>query len=228
MNLLRHPSYSRILSQLRASSPETPKFLDLGCCVAQELRSLAHAGVPSSSLYGSDLKEAHLKTSYDLFKDSDTFAGTLVAADVFSPTLFEREFAGWQETFSIVHAGLFLHLFSRDQQLQVCEKVVGLLKQEKGSLFVGEMVGCQGGGVRGAGKDSPFWGETEDRKQFLHDSKTFADMWDEVAKITSTVGQWKIDAHFRLRDASQGDESANCAFFIGEGIGWITFSVEHI
>jgi hypothetical protein len=208
------------------SEEDQPKLLDLGCCVAQELRSLAYSGIPSSNLYGSDLRNSHLQTSYELFNDRETFGATLVPADIFSPTLFEQEFAGWEGRFSIIHAGLFLHLFSWDQQIQVCEKIVRLTKQTKGSLFVGEMVGCQGGGIRGEGKDATFWPKGGERTQFLHDGETLKQMWDEVAKKTSTVAQWKINANFRLRDEQKSDESASCAFFVGEGIGWLTFSVE--
>jgi len=110
LNLPKHPLYNRILSILKQSQstsqedlaqqphpasspspsqPEPPLLLDLGCCVAQELRSLAQfGGVASSQLYGSDLIAAYLRTSYDLFKDGRTFKGTLVSADIFSPTLF--------------------------------------------------------------------------------------------------------------------------------------------
>jgi hypothetical protein len=110
LNLPKHPLYDRILSILKQSQstsqedlaqqphpvsspsqsqPEPPLLLDLGCCVAQELRSLAQfGGVPSSQLYGSDLITAYLRTSYDLFKDEGTFKGTLVSADIFSATLF--------------------------------------------------------------------------------------------------------------------------------------------
>lgn len=232
LNLPSHPSYPAILSQLQPSPlqphAEQPKLLDLGCCVGQELRSLAHARIPSSNLYGSDLNPKFLETSYDLFRDRDTFQATLVPANALSPTLFEKEFAGWQGKFSVVHAGLFLHLFDWEKQVDVSQNIVKLMKQEKGSLFVGEMVGCQGGGVRSSGKDSKFWEKGQERKQFLHDEKTFVDLWDEVAQKTSTVGQWRVDAKFTLRDPRRADGSAKCAFFVGEGVGWLTFSVERL
>jgi hypothetical protein len=213
------------------SSPSTgPCLLDLGCCVAQELRSLAHAGIPSSNLFGSDLNPSYLTASYELFNDTTTFAGTLVPGNIFSSTLFEKEFKGWEGKFSVVHAGLFLHLFNREQQIEVCERVVRLLKEEKGALFLGEMVGCQGGGERGP-KASKFWGKGEERKQFLHDEESFAKLWSEIAVLTGTRGKWKVESRFRERAVGGGDgdgASKGCAFFTGKGIGWITFSVERI
>ena len=52
---------------------------------------------------------------------------------------------GWERKFSVIHAGLFLHLFNRPQQLVACSRILNMLKDEKGALFVGEMVGYEGG-----------------------------------------------------------------------------------
>jgi hypothetical protein len=204
-----------------------PKLLDLGCCVAQELRSLAYAGIPSSQLYGSDLVAGYLTTSYDLFLDKETFQGTLVPANIFSPTLFFDSFQGWENKFTVIHAGLFLHLFNWDQQVLVCTKIVKMLKKEKGALFVGEMVGCHGGGERGS--DTKFWSRGDDTKKYLHDDGSFERLWNEVAERTRTVGEWRVEGSFRVKRQERGNEeydSRGCGYFVGEGIGWLTFSVE--
>jgi hypothetical protein len=67
--------------------------------------------------------------------------------------------------------------------------------------------------------------------QFLHDEESFAKLWGDVAEVTGTKGQWKVESTFRERAPGEGDadgESKGCAFFTGEGIGWIKFSVERI
>lgn len=196
-------------------------MLDLGCCVGQELRSLASAGVPSENLYGSDLVPNFLSKSYELFNDRDKFKGKLLQADIFSDALFDDAFKGLEGKFRVLHAGLFLHLFSRGQQLVVCEKIVKLLSEEKGSVFLGEQVGCLGGGLRGVGSGS--------RTSFLHDEKTFAEMWDEVAQSTSTEDHWAVKGEFKVRKIdSVEDGKKGGPIFVGEGIGWLTFSVERI
>jgi hypothetical protein len=215
LNLPSHPLYSQVLSCLSSSS--SALLLDIGCCVAQELRGLAQAGISSSSLFGSDLNPHFLSTSYDLFLDRSTFNGILISADIFSPTLFTSAFDGWESKFTIVHAGLFLHLFSWEQQLSVCAIIVRLLKPEAGSLFLGEMVGCKGGGHRGGGKRSKVWKE-EKREQYLHDVQTFEKIWGEVATLTDTVGKWKVGGTFQEREKAV-DPTNGCAFFTGEGIG---------
>ncbi|PMD31612.1 hypothetical protein L207DRAFT_591559 [Hyaloscypha variabilis F] len=231
LNLRKHPKYTHLLSLMQPSASQPgPFLLDLGCCVAQELRSLAHAGIPSSNLYGSDLNPKYLTTSYDLFNDASTFTGTLVPANIFSPTLFEDKFKGWQEKFKVIHAGLFLHLFDREQQLEVCARILKMLEVGKGSMFLGEMVGCRGGGERGP-KAKGFWKKKEERRQFLHDEESFAAMWEDVAEATGTKGCWKVESQFRERAKGAGDGdggSKGCAFFTGVGIGWITFSCERV
>jgi len=221
LNLPKHPQYAHLLSVLQPSpAAPGPYLLDLGCCVAQELRSLTHAGIPSQNLYGSDLIHAYLTTSYDLFNDKDTFTGTLVQANIFSPELFEKEFHGWEAKFKVVHAGLFLHLFTWDQQVAVCEKIVKLLSDEEGAMFLGEMLGCKGGGERAL--------TTVDKKLFLHDEGTFERLWGEVAAKTGTKGRWKVESRFRVTPKEVIDKHEGQTIFVGEGIGWISFSVERV
>lgn len=160
--------------------------------------------------------------------DNGSFKGKLVATDIFSPDLFESGFKSWENKFDIVHAGLFLHLFSWEQQVVVCCTVIKLLSRSRGSLFVGEMVGCEGGGERNEGKGVKFWKKGEERKQFLHDDKTWKKMWVEVAEQTETVGKWQVMGNLKLREKGVGDLSDGCAFFKGEGIGWFTFSIERV
>jgi hypothetical protein len=189
---------------------------------------LAHAGVPSTQLYGSDRDPNFLSTSYALFNDASRFHGTLVQADVFDSDLFSKAWAGWAGTFGIVHASLFLHLFDWEKQVLVCERIVKLLNGEKQNMFVGEMVGLEGAeemdleisGGKGVNfrKGEVKWGH------YLHDPKSFEKMWNEIAEKTGTQGQWNVDCVFRKRAKGNGSS----AFFNGEGIGWITFSVERI
>lgn len=192
--------------------------------MAQELRSLAAAGIPSSALYGSDLVAEYLSTSYALFNDAATFKATLVPANIFSPSLFEDQFRGWEDNFAVIHAGLFLHLFNWEQQVVVCRRIVRMLKREKGALFVGEMAGCAGGGERGS--DTKIWVKGEEVKQYLHDEESFGRLWSEVAEKTGTVGDWRVEGKLRVRKKVSDDGSRGGGFFVGEGIGWLTFSVE--
>jgi hypothetical protein len=109
----------------------------------------------------------------------------------------------------------------------VCKRIVKMFKKEKGALFVGEMVGCQGGGERGS--DRKFWFKGEETNMYLHDAGSFERLWNEVAERTGTVGEWRVKGSLRVKEQEKGnkeDRSRGCGFFVGEGIGWLTFSVE--
>ncbi|KAE8443288.1 hypothetical protein EG329_002004 [Mollisiaceae sp. DMI_Dod_QoI] len=227
LRLPTHPQYNRILSTLKSAS--APYLLDLGCCVAPDLRSLAHSGIPSTQLYGSDLVSSYLTTSYELFNDKNSFKGTLVPANIFSETLFEEEFRGWEGKFTFIHAGLFLHLFGWERQVAASEQIVRLLKQEKGAMFLGEMAGCQGGGLRGGPARAGVGKEETKQWQYLHDEGSFEKLWGEVAEKTNTVGRWKIESSFKLRRLEKEKEGNQAlGYFEGEGIGFFVFSVERI
>jgi len=189
--------------------------------VAQELRSLAHAGIPTKQLCGSDTNLDFMATSFDLFNDKDSFQGSLIPANIFDEDVFEQAWKGWESSFDIVHAGLFLHLFNYEQQLLVCEKIIKLLRKEKGTMFLGEMVGCAGSGERGEGTDAKFWKEGEERKQFLHDVEGFQRLWDDVATRTGTAGGWRVEGTFREKPKQGMDDGkpAPGGFFTGPGIG---------
>ncbi|KAH8816374.1 hypothetical protein F5884DRAFT_747875 [Xylogone sp. PMI_703] len=226
IRLLKHPFYQTLLTILK-SSPDK-QLLDLGCCVGQELRSLAFNGIPSTNLYGSDLIPAYITTSYELFNDKDTFKGTLVPADAFSDTIWEKEWSGWEGKFDVVHAGLFLHLFTWERQLIMCQTIIKLLKSKEGDgkndrvIFLGEMVGQRGGGEKGTGFKGP---SGEEHKVYLHDPDSMKRLWDEAAQKTGTVGQWKVEGKLKARsEATEASES----FFQGEGVGWFMFTIERV
>jgi hypothetical protein len=83
-------------------------FLDLGCCVAQDLRKLVYDGAPSKNTYGSDLQADFMNIGYDLFLDKDTLGTTFIAADIFD----ESEKSGLkvlEGTVDIIHAAFFFH-----------------------------------------------------------------------------------------------------------------------
>lgn len=96
-----------------------------------------------------------------------------------------------------------------------------------GSLFIGEMVGCEDGERHGE-KGIKVWKKGEERKQYLHDPTSFKKLWDDVAEQTGTVGKWKVEGGLKVQKKGAGDPTGGRAFFTGEGIGWFTFSVEKV
>lgn len=172
-NLCTFASYPHILRVLQNGG----KLLDLGCCFGQEIRKLVHDGAPASSLYGGELRKEFVDMGYDLFLDRDILGAKFIIGDIFD----SRAWVEVEGQLSVVHMGLFLHLFDWNEQKRICERVVGFLKQEKGVLVLGHQMGST------KPKDVPFGTE---KVVFRHDEKTFQRLWDEVGK--STNSQWIV------------------------------------
>jgi hypothetical protein len=75
-----------------------------------------------------------------------------------------------------------LHIWDLEGQTKACERVVELLKDEKGVMVVGQSVGSL------VGKEQPARG----RMIYKHDADTFAQMWEEVGRRTGT--EWVVRA----------------------------------
>ncbi|KAH7060413.1 hypothetical protein B0J12DRAFT_736758 [Macrophomina phaseolina] len=178
LNMSRQPYYPEILERVKKGE----KLLDLGCCFGQELRKLVHDGAPPSSLYGSDLRAEFLNLGHTLFRDSDTLPlfPHFIAADALSPPDQASPLTPLTNTFSIIHASSFFHLFSRPDQLRAAARCVALLRPAPGSTVVGAQVG------------SPQAREKDAR--FVHSVESWRELWQEVGAMTRS--RWEV------RDAS--------------------------
>ena len=142
--------------------------------LGQDLRKLAHDGAPASSLYGAELESQYLELGYELFLDRDTLGATFVIANVLDEQGPLKELDGKMD---IVHIGLFLHLFDLKEQQKICERIVRLLKKERGTLVLGTQVGST------QPKNVPFGTA---KNVFRHDEKTFVAMWERVGENTDS------------------------------------------
>ncbi|KAF9875975.1 hypothetical protein CkaCkLH20_06421 [Colletotrichum karsti] len=170
--------YRKVLGRMTDAN-SGDKLLDLGACVGQALRQLAHDGVDSSRLYGADLQQKFLDIGYDLFRDRDRFNATLVAGNALDPADPGLEVLDGQV--SIVWANAFFHLFDWEQQVRVAERIVKFLKPGiRDGLIFG----------RHLGSTEPKGSENEGRKRYLHDQSSFQRLWDEVGAKTGT--RWRV------------------------------------
>lgn len=150
------------------------------------MRQLAHDGAPPSSLFGLEKQAEFIPIGHSFFNDVETFGqATFIAADLLDRENEEvRKVAG---TFGIVNLSMMLHIWDLENQIKACERVVELLRDEKGVLVVGQSVGDLAGkevGSRGV------------MRIFKHNVETFEKMWEEVGKRTGT--KWKVDATLKV------------------------------
>ena len=139
-----------------------------------------HDGATSKKLYGAELKQEFITLSYELFLDKDTFGAHFMQADLFEEGGALDALVGKMD---IVQAGLFLHLFDLEGQTKACERIVRLLKQEKGVLITGQQVGAT---------EPMQVPKASGSKMYKHNPESFTRMWMEVGERTGT--EWKVTA----------------------------------
>lgn len=173
------PPYQKVVQRLK--SDPSALFLDLGCCVGQELRQLAFDGVPTKQLLGADIEPSFFDLGHELFNDRDSFQGQLFRADVLDEE--DEELKRWNSKIDFIFVGAFLHLFPLEIQLQVLVRMMKLLKDKKGAMILGRQVGNRTptAAVRKSRPD-PF---------FQHNVESLRDMWDEAGMLTGT--KWSVD-----------------------------------
>lgn len=219
LSFLKHPAYNTVLSRLRAGS----KFLDLGCCVGQELRKLAFDGAPPENMYGSDLRAGFLSLGFELFCDESKWsAGTFFAADIFATgNDTEDALEKVQGKIDIVHIAMFLHLFTWEQQLQACVRITEILAPKPGCLIVGS----QGGSIQP--REAPAR-RNPNRTTYLHDVESFEKLWTEVG--VKTGSEWKVKASLTKPWGERGntDKEPKDRYFNGDDARWLTFTVVRV
>ncbi|KAL8695808.1 MAG: hypothetical protein Q9201_007954 [Fulgogasparrea decipioides] len=95
---------SRSRNALPASQPGEslePKkppelFLDLGCCLGQDIRKLVVDGAASENLYGLDIEPHFIDLGYELFRDRRTLKSRFTIADLLTSEGVEN--AGWDKS----------------------------------------------------------------------------------------------------------------------------------
>ena len=186
LDLSIHPLYqSEILPPLTSKGVETDAadwvFLDLGCCLGQDIRKLIFDGADSSRVYGADLRPEFIEVGYSFFGDTEKFPPShfVAPADVFdfSPSSALSRLDG---KVGILHTCAVFHLFDLDEQKKMAQRVLKLLNPARkrvlvvggqvGSIHPGEVARRRGSGTR-----------------YRHDADTWRKFWEDVV----SEQEWK-------------------------------------
>jgi hypothetical protein len=173
-------AYQEILDRVKNGE----QYLDLGCCVGQDIRKLVSNGAPSENTYGSDLKASFWDIGFELFRDKSSLKTTFIEADILDANSNLHKLDGKVD---IINAASFFHLFDWNGQIATAKAVVQLLKPSSGSLLVGR----QGGRVE-AGEFNHQVGS--DKSLYWHNPDSFARLWKQVGDETGT--EWEVNAYF--------------------------------
>ncbi|KAK3348681.1 hypothetical protein B0T25DRAFT_457117 [Lasiosphaeria hispida] len=131
----RNELYHDLLTRLKGGAT----YLDIGCCLGHDIRKLIFDGAPSGNLAGVEICQGYLDLGYDLFRDKETTKTQFLQGDVLDPAGPWPQLEG---KFDVVNIGMFLHLFTWEENIQVFERVIKTLKTgELGTTIIGNALG---------------------------------------------------------------------------------------
>lgn len=180
MNIQKSDAYNEVIQRIQSGE----QYLDIGCCMGQDIRKLVYDGAPSENIFASDLQARFWDIGYEMFNDKSSLKATFIEADVFDTKSGLHQFTG---KFDIVHAASFFHLFDWDGQVTAAKVIVGLLNPESGSLILGRQAARVEAG--------DFTAQVEQTKsRYWHNPESWARLWKQVGDESGT--EWKVEAEF--------------------------------
>lgn len=177
LNVADAAAYDEVVSRVKNGE----LYLDIGCCMGQDIRKLVSAGVPAENMYASDLKREFWDIGYDLFLDGDTLKTNFIEADVFDADSKLMQLDG---KLSIVLAHSFFHLFDYEGQVKAVKRVIKLLKPEPGVMVFGRQGAMlEPGSFEHVNvKDRVYW----------HNVESWEKLWKQAGEETGT--EWRVEA----------------------------------
>lgn len=208
-----------------------PRFLDLGTCLGQDVRTLAHDGAPLSSLYGADLIPGFEAAGHALFRDSDRLDSShFITGNIFSD---DDDLAKTRGTWDIIHISMFLHVFSLADQETACKNILQLLKATPGSTVIGTQTGTLDAGDMVL--KPPMCEPGEHKTVFRHSKETMNDMWERAAKAVGiSLNVWSDYDADEARERAEGRKEKGEEWekrerhFVGDRERKIFFRVETV
>ncbi|KAI0149576.1 hypothetical protein GGR57DRAFT_504753 [Xylariaceae sp. FL1272] len=173
----RNRIYPGLLFRLRGGAT----FLDVGCCLGQDIRKLVFDGVPADNVVGAELRQGYIDLGYELFRDRDILPSEMYQANV----LDELTVAPWpklQGRFDVVNFSFVLHCFSRDEQVVMFERGIAALKERTlGTTIMGLASGAHEATVS-------MW---NGKGVYIHNPESFRSLIEEVEEKTDT--KWQVE-----------------------------------
>ncbi|KAK7536059.1 uncharacterized protein J3D65DRAFT_401685 [Phyllosticta citribraziliensis] len=180
-------AYSEVLERVKNGQ----MYLEAGCAFGQDLRKLVSDGAPPANLIATDLSDDFWQVGFSLFKDESRLGVRFIAADVTaaSSPLTAPPPAGIAGSVDIIHASYYFHLFTRAEQLEVGQRLVGVLRPVPGVLLVGRHVGNRFPDEYV--KKSPHKDGKSGKTAFRHNEETWRALWDEIGQRTGS--KWEVE-----------------------------------
>jgi SAM-dependent methyltransferase len=172
------------------ASPYT--FLDIGSGLTQDVRHLLHHGILASSLYALELNSRFFEYGDTLFLDRDNsrpiedvnfIVGDLLNLSDALPQL--------QQSFGIIHAASFFHLFSFERQQHFARAILQLLRPSAGAMILGWQIGSH--------DPMDYFDFTNLGLQYRHNEDSLREFWREIGgeagmKLEVETRMWRRES----------------------------------
>jgi SAM-dependent methyltransferase len=208
LSIFQSPVYNEVLERIKNGE----QYLDIGCCMGQDIRKLVHDGAPQENIYGSDLKTEFWNIGYDLFLDKPTLKTKFIDADIFDADSGLKELDG---KLNLVHAASFFHLFDWDGQVNAAKRVIELAKAEPGSMVFGRQ-----GGLPEAGYLSHGFAGIH---SYWHNPESWAKLWKQVGDETGT--KWEVQSSLGEEDLTRRMNATNV---VPTGTRFMTYTIRRL
>ena len=183
LDLTLHPLYNAVvLPLLKSTTP--PVFLDLGCCLGQDVRKLLFDlgpkadGESRGNVYGADLKPEFIDIGYQLFLDEAKLPRTqfIAPADVFDDSE-GNALSVLDGEVGVLNCSAVFHLFGLAKQKLVARRCLRLLRREglEGEGKKVLVLGCQTANMN-AGE----YARANGTLRVRHNEESWRKMWEDV------------------------------------------------
>ncbi|KAK7757110.1 hypothetical protein SLS62_000657 [Diatrype stigma] len=167
---------------------DEPLFLDVGTCLGQDVRKLAHDGVPAQRLWASDIVPELIELGFELFRDADRMPrdhflcpGDLLLCSSSDDAPGGDRLRVLDDRVTILHLTAVFHLFGHEDQKKVADRCLRLLRKNAAAAEPVLVLGGQVGSVEG-GLAPDAEGNLSHRHMYRHNVETWKRMWEEVVQ----------------------------------------------
>jgi SAM-dependent methyltransferase len=233
LDMSRHPMYPPVLDLIKPTATQNtgPVFLDLGCCLGQDIRKLLLDVSPSlpppealtKRLFGADLMKDFIEMGWELFRDQEILGSSqfITPADVFD-TKEGNALNKLDGEVNILHTGAFFHLFDLAGQKRVAKRCLRLLSRDglesngKKALIFGEQVGNLNPSevIRRDG-----------RMRYRHDPGSWKEMWEDVLREMKDGGETLGVKGVEVQNEMMLHENQKFLGNVEDGFRWHIWSV---
>ena len=207
LNIADSPIYAEVVERIKKGE----LYLDIGCCMGQDVRKLVSDGAPAENTFASDLKKEFWDIGYNLFLDKETLKTRFIQADIFDADSDLKQLDG---KLSIVLAHSFFHLWDWDEQVKAAKRVIQLLKSEPGVMIFGRQ-----GAMVAAGS---FAFAEKEQRVYWHNVESWKKLWKHVSDETDT--ELEVEASLGEEDLAKRNNSS----FAPAGSRFMTFVIRRV